>query len=61
MTTWTVQDRATGQVVHAYSSEQSVDWTEFPFAECAGTVQTPAADAGQCSRALQLTQEAWPQ
>lgn len=33
MSNWTVQDRATGEVVHAYEAESAVDWPEFPFAD----------------------------
>lgn len=29
---FTVQDRATGEVVYAYMSDEAVDWPEYPFA-----------------------------
>lgn len=30
---YTVQNRASGAVVYAYTSDEAVDWPEFPFAE----------------------------
>lgn len=33
MSNWTVQDRATGEVVHAYDAESAVDWPDFPFSD----------------------------
>jgi hypothetical protein len=32
MTTWTVSNRATGEVVYAYTSDEAVDWPDMGFA-----------------------------
>ena len=32
MSTWQVTERATGTVVYAYSSDEAVDWPDYPFA-----------------------------
>lgn len=33
MSTWVVENRATGEIVHAYDAEGAVEWAEYPFAE----------------------------
>ena len=31
MSTWQVTERATGKVVYAYTSDEPVDWPDYPF------------------------------
>lgn len=33
MTTWKVEDRATTEVVYAYTSDAAVDWPQYPYAQ----------------------------
>lgn len=33
MSTWIVEKRSTGEVMHAYDAEAAVEWAEYPFAE----------------------------
>ncbi len=33
MANYTVQNRATGEIVYAYTSDYAVDWPEYPFAQ----------------------------
>lgn len=39
---YTVQNRATGEVVYAYNGDTAVDWPEYPFAEFNHIPQPPA-------------------
>ena len=32
MSTWQIIERATGTVVYAYTSDEAVDWPDYPFA-----------------------------
>ena len=32
MSTWQVTERATGTVVYAYTSDEAIDWPDYPFA-----------------------------
>ena len=31
MSTWQITERATGTVVYAYTSDEAVDWPDYPF------------------------------
>lgn len=33
MTTWKVEDRATAEVVYAYTNDVSVEWGQYPYAQ----------------------------
>lgn len=42
MTTYSVQRRADGEIVYAYTAADAVDWPEYPFAEFNHIPQTAA-------------------
>lgn len=42
---YTVQNRATSEIVYAYTADEAVDWPEFPFADF-NHIPQPAAGPG---------------
>lgn len=42
MSTWVISDRATGEVVHAYSADAATEWPEYPFASFNHVLEQPA-------------------
>ena len=49
MTTWTVTDRASGEVVHAYTADEPVEWPGMEYATC-NHVKAPEIAAAPASR-----------
>ena len=50
---YTVQNRATGEIVYAYSEDVSTEWPEYPFAEF-NHIPQPATPAALSRRVTKL-------
>ena len=54
MSTWQVTERATGKVVYAYTSDEAVDWPDYPFAVFNHNLVIPVKAPAQSRRVTKL-------
>ena len=54
MSTWQITERATGTVVYAYTSDEAVDWPDYPFATHNHNLVVPEVQSDPARRVTKL-------